>query len=320
MRSALSSAFQSKETRKQFLQIATHGAGFDSRYWNVRVNPSEYSYVDAVLSAGYSIVTYDRLGTGNSLKPDAYKTVQLPLEVEILRGITEGARSGRLLNLALKDAPTNSEISKIAPKSFSKFILVGHSYGSVVLTTLVATYGKLVDAAVITGFLLSTKIGGLKTAGNEFEFARQNDPALYKEFGSGYIVAGTPSGVQTGFFSSKRNETAGVGGFEPELLAYANEIKQPLAVGEMYSILGGNFGPATEFKGPIQLFEAEYDNLVCGGDCNGLLDDAQLKAMYPSASDINTHIQPGSGHGLTMHRGANAGYKLTFDWLSKNGY
>lgn len=53
--------------KKDLLQIATHGAGFDSRYWNVRLNPSEYSYVDAALSAGYSILTYDRLEQANPI-------------------------------------------------------------------------------------------------------------------------------------------------------------------------------------------------------------------------------------------------------------
>lgn len=188
------------------------------------------------------------------------------------------------------------------------------------MSNFIATYSNLSDAAVITGFLLSNKTGGLHTAGNKFEFAKQNNPALFSSFGSGYIVSGTPSGLQNGFFSTRRNETAGIGGFEPELLTYANAIKQPLAVGEMESIFSANLSPAVDFKVPIQFFKAEFDNLVCGGDCRGLLDDEILKGMYPSSPKIGTWLQPGSGHGLTMHRGAKAGYNITLDWLNEQGF
>ena len=83
------------------LQIASHGFAFDKRYWDAAVNPSEYSYVDATLAAGYSILTYDRLGTGLSDKPDGDTIVQAPLELEILPGFTQMARSGDLLKHAV---------------------------------------------------------------------------------------------------------------------------------------------------------------------------------------------------------------------------
>ncbi len=40
------------------------------------------------LAQGYSILTYDRLGTGNSAKPDVYDIIQVSVEIEILRGLT----------------------------------------------------------------------------------------------------------------------------------------------------------------------------------------------------------------------------------------
>ena len=38
--------------KKTSLQIATHGLGFDKRYWDAAVNPAEFSDVEAVLEAG----------------------------------------------------------------------------------------------------------------------------------------------------------------------------------------------------------------------------------------------------------------------------
>ena len=48
------------------------------RYWDIDVNPEEYSYLDAAITEGYSILTYDRLGTGQSDIPeDAYASLGL---------------------------------------------------------------------------------------------------------------------------------------------------------------------------------------------------------------------------------------------------
>lgn len=82
------------------LDFATHGVHYDSRYWDSEYQPEKHSYVDAALEAGYSTLTYDRLGVGRSDKPDAYTVVQAPLELEILRQLTLMARNGTLYNFA----------------------------------------------------------------------------------------------------------------------------------------------------------------------------------------------------------------------------
>ena len=38
------------------------------RYWDVRQNAADYSFVDYAISRGYSVFFYDRLGTGKSTK------------------------------------------------------------------------------------------------------------------------------------------------------------------------------------------------------------------------------------------------------------
>lgn len=45
-----------------------------SRYWDVEIHSEEYSYVDSALRHGYSILTYDRLGTGILPKPTPTKS------------------------------------------------------------------------------------------------------------------------------------------------------------------------------------------------------------------------------------------------------
>lgn len=78
--------------KKNHLQILSPGFFFDRQYWNVTVDAAQYSYVNAALEAGYSVLAYDRLSRGESDKPDPYTITQTPLELEILRGTTEMAK------------------------------------------------------------------------------------------------------------------------------------------------------------------------------------------------------------------------------------
>ena len=59
------------------LQIMTHGIGFDRTYWDLPVHDYEYSYVArAVDDHGYSTVTWDRLGVGQSSRGETINEIQ----------------------------------------------------------------------------------------------------------------------------------------------------------------------------------------------------------------------------------------------------
>ena len=300
--------------KKTSLFIATHGGLFDKRYWDPAINPSEYSFVSAALAQGYSILTYDRLGTGLSSKPDAYTTVQAPIQLEILRHITEMARSGDLL----AHLPTTSR-NTTAPASFDKIIHVGHSFGSVLTTALLATYGALSDAAVITGFIPNPYFAEMRKTSFDLEYARDNDPALFADRGPGYMVDGTRGGFQNVFFSARADAESGVGGFDPAVFDYAFGIRQTITTSEFLPPTV-NLGAAPEFRGPLQYVLAEWDFPVCQGDCREVYDRGVLEGLYPGATDIDIQTQKGNGHALTMHRGARAGYRATFEWLGRQGF
>ena len=311
--------------KKQNLLIATHGAGFDKRYWDPAINPSEYSFVDAALAEGYSILTYDRLGTGSSNKPDAYTIVQAPLQLEILRGITDIARGGELLQYIAGNANTtgttvsntSTNTSSGSETSFDKIIHVGHSFGSILTTGLLATYGNLSDAAVLTGYIPNEHFAELRVTSWGLEYAPQNNMTLFGDRPSGYMVAGT-SGLQTTFFSTQANATTGVGGFDTQVLDYAFSIRQTVTTSEWLQF-PVTLAAAPQFEGPLQFMLAEFDFPVCRGDCRLSFDLASFQNSYPKATDIDIYTQQGTGHALTMHRKANLGYKVTLDWLDKNG-
>ncbi|KAL3462455.1 Alpha/Beta hydrolase protein [Aspergillus heterothallicus] len=298
--------------KRNILQIATHGFAFDKTYWDSEVEPEKYSYVDAALHAGYSILTYDRLGVGKSSKPDAYDVVQGPVQLEILKEITLLARSG---NLATKMSVKNDDdrhVGSISIPDFDKIVLVGHSLGSAVTIGVLSQYGELVDGAVSTGLITHGKLGQIGQQAFGLEHAKSHDKRRFHDRGSGYLVQATESNVQQIFFKK--------GHFDSRMLEYGEQIKETGTVGEFLSLGAVLANPAPNYKGPLLFALAEYDFGVCAGNCTGSYDlDAIKSDMFTAASDVKVHIQPGSGHALTMHRNATGHYQAIFDYLGEKG-
>ncbi len=82
------------------LQILTHGLGFNKAYWDFRLpshpNNATYSYINTALGAGYSTLSYDRLGCGLSTLANPYTEIQGPVELAVLATLTSKARAGSL--------------------------------------------------------------------------------------------------------------------------------------------------------------------------------------------------------------------------------
>ncbi|KAM3066981.1 hypothetical protein ACMFMG_007123 [Clarireedia jacksonii] len=296
-------------TKKDILQIATHGVHYDSRYWDSQYQPENHSYVEAALKAGYSIFTYDRLGVGQSDHPDAYTVTQGPLEQEILRQLTLMARNGTLYNFAKKVKPADAAFETLTkPK---KLIHIGHSFGSFLTSAFIANYGELSDGAIITGYLLTEYLASAGSTSFEVEYAATGHPPFDRP--SGYVVC-QEGGIQNIFFGGDL-KTA----YTPALLDYGIKIKQPVPIGEFASAfwLIGNQG--TSFHAPIQYMLPEFDFYICRGDCKNLANTTELMKTYPNATDIEVAIQPNTGHALPLHNNATAGFQVTFDFLARNG-
>ncbi|KAL2177339.1 uncharacterized protein P884DRAFT_299750 [Thermothelomyces heterothallicus CBS 202.75] len=228
-----------KGPKAEILQIATHGVGFDKRYWDVELEPEEYSYVDAAVKKGYSVLT-------------------IPTEIEILAGLTKLARSGRL-------------------------IISSHSYGSYLIVLMLSKHADLTDLPILVNVLHY-----------DHEFAREHDPKLFLRKGA----------------------------LDPEMLDYTDKIKQPEAIGE-YASEGNNLpSPALGFNGPIQasqsLFNGEFDNYICIGDCGGVYNATVAKGLFPDAV-TEPCLQPNTGHALTVAKNASAGYQVMLHLLDSHG-
>jgi len=268
------------KTGGDVLQIATHGAYYDGRYWDAQLEG--HSYVNAALEAGYSIFTYDRLGTGQSDHPDAYRVVQAQYELEILRELTTMARSGAF---------------GAQPK---KIVHVGHSFGSILTSAFIATYPDLSDGAIITGYVLNQYLGSVGRSSWSVQHAAG--------WPSGYVTM-QKNGIHSTFFG---------GDFTPDLLDHGDALKSPTAVAELTT--GGFLVMATgPFKGPIHYILPELDFFICAGDCKNVTSLEALHRTFPNASAIQLDIQPNTGHALPLHNNATAGFQVSFDFLSRNG-
>ncbi|KAL6229205.1 hypothetical protein BDW75DRAFT_245936 [Aspergillus navahoensis] len=299
--SALSSAFLKTPTKQIIYRLPRMASG-STRDTGSELHPDKYSYVDAALNAGYSILTYYRLGVGPSEKPDGYEIVQMSVKTEILKELAVLARSGTL----------SEKAPSIHVLSSDKVVLGGNSCGSGLTIAVLANYPHLADGAVSTGLIPNTQFGAAGQRAFGLVYAAISNPSRFGDRGRGYLVQGTESSLQQVFFKK--------GSFEPEMLKYANSIKETGAAGGLVSFPAALAMSAAGFMGPILFALAEYDMGTCLGDCKDTYNLTALKdGMFPGAGDVRVHLQLGSGHALTLNVNATGHYEAIFAYLREHG-
>ncbi|KXT17506.1 hypothetical protein AC579_3230 [Pseudocercospora musae] len=272
-----------KGPAKNLTQVLTHGLGYDQ---------SQYNYIKAANEAGYATLSYDRIGNGRSTKSDPYTITQVPIEVEVLRLLTERFAQGDI-----------TALKHISPSK--KIVHVGHSFGSIVANLLIAKYPTVSDGLVQTGFSKNAS-ASLLVAANA-HLARENIPGWSKLSSSaGYLTWGDELANQYAFFH--------YGAFDPEVLAESEKIKQPTGVGEILTI--GSW-EAKDFAKPVLVFDGEHDQDACGSYCTTELL-GQTAPLFPAAKPFSIYIQPDTGHGMNLHYNATGAYKVIQDWIEKN--
>ena len=210
------------------VQVLTHGLGFDKSYWAFGGDTSDYNYIAHATGAGYSTLSYDRLGTGASSYPNPYNIVQAPTELEILIALTQKLRNGTLCP------------SENLPKP-AKVLHVGHSFGSFLTNTLVAAAPTLSDGIVLTGY--STQSAGQTEwlVSTMFHQARFNSER-FAALSSGYLTWGAALANQYGFFYYPN--------YNASVLNEAEATKYPFTIGEMLTGALLN-STATAYTGPV---------------------------------------------------------------------
>lgn len=198
--------------------------------------------MDAALAQGYAVLAYDRLGAGLSSLPDAYDDLQVPLQGEVLRALTELALNGTIVTVSEKTGGSSS----IKEYTAQKVVHVGHSYGSIVTNWFLGQYGSLSAGAILTGFLIDSEFANLKVEIADLSYAPEHNPALFENRTSGYLAFGSLTAFQADSF---KKET-----LDLNVLTYWNEnIQSSLGVGEVLTLGTGVGDVVADFTGPLQV-------------------------------------------------------------------
>ncbi|KAK2616475.1 hypothetical protein QQS21_000517 [Conoideocrella luteorostrata] len=281
------------------LQILTHGVGFDRSYWDFPYNNYNYSYVKNAVGAGYSTLSWDRLGVGHSSHGDPINEIQIFLEIAALKVLTEYAREGHICGV---------------PK-FDKTVHLGHSFGSAMTFGLTALFPNITDAIVLTGFSQVPQFMAYFALGANFAPVKEIK-TLAEQYDVGYIAPKSSIGVHTNFF--------GPGDFDPKLLEVVTEAGQPAAIGELLTVASG---PTTSnFTGPVMIITGDRDIPFCGGNCMNTMAikdvSANLiehsKGSFKQASAFQATVIPEAGHGLNFGFSAGNAYKAITDFVKAN--
>lgn len=286
---------ENNQTAALKLQILTHGIGFDRSYWDLAPG---YSYVDVAAAAGYAVFFYDRLGVGASAKEDPIKTIQSPLELEILNALVRQLRGGSI------DFSTK----------FSTVVGIGHSFGSALTQGVTSAYPAAFDAAILTGFSVNGSGMAPFNLAQVPEIASLNQPYRFSGLPAGYLVVGSQVALQTTFFRAP--------GFDGAVLSLADANKGTVTLGE-YFTAGRTVAPAPGFRGPLAVVDGLEDMGFCFGNCSyptNLLAEVAAK-LYPGVAenDTATYAAPDAGHGLNFHYSAAGAFEFIQEFLRSRG-
>lgn len=219
------------------LQILTHGIGFDRGYWDFPINQYNYSYVNYAVDHGYSTLSWDRIGLGESSHGDPVNEIQLALEVAALRELTLQARDGGIQGL---------------PATFEKIVHIGHSQGSSYTNALTSMDPNISDGMVLTGF---SHVSDYQPWGMiSLELNDAHSKPGREDYDHGYLITNSEIGQHMVFFAA--------GQFDPAVLETAYNAAQPVAIGEMLTTgppgINNMTGPVAIITGREYHFSSQY--------------------------------------------------------------
>jgi hypothetical protein len=168
--------------------------------------------------------------------------VQGAVQVEILKELTDLARSGQLLKTS---TITSGSLQGYGDYTPSRIVQVGHSYGSILVDLFLAKYPTLSDGTVFTGWIVGPTPGIPKFGTFAMQYAPEADPGRFADLGSGYMMIANQTDYQYLFLSQRT--------IDQGALDYYFSIRQTLTVGEILSGIPTFVTglPAPGFTGPI---------------------------------------------------------------------
>ncbi|KAF2869790.1 Alpha/Beta hydrolase protein [Massariosphaeria phaeospora] len=273
-----------KSGNEKTVLVATHGLGYDRRYWAPSHDPERYNFVQAMLESGYSVFYYDRLGTGQSQKISGYLNQQ-SIQVKLLQHLVADIRGGKWTDTVKAE----------------KIAVVGHSFGSTISAAAVANTPDFVEGLILTGYAIpamnDTLSSRLQTAIPSI-FANRIATPTYPDRDSGYLMFGDIYAHIETFFHEADYLRA--------TAEYAHSISQPAAAGEFLTITlaQSDVELSAAFKGKLWIGTGQRDLIVCSGNCDVPFRSGAYKEVYKGVQDPRGYVLEGAGHGPNLHLNA----------------
>jgi pimeloyl-ACP methyl ester carboxylesterase len=272
------------------VRLLSRGVLFGRSYWDFALDG--YSYFDVATASGDAVLFYDRLGVGESEKPDPINDVQAALEVSSAHSLAAMLRKGAISNCA-----------------FNKVIGVGHSFGSVLTSSITTQYPADFDAVVLTGFTLNLTGIPMFWEANALVTAQSNRPARFGQLSNGYLVGESATTVQQTCFRAAQ--------FAEYILQEHERTKETVTLGEIFSV-ASVVAPAVKYDKPVLVVNGENDLPFCFGNCTYPTDFSEpVLGLYPALAKDNSKFKTlmveGTGHGVNLHYTA----QKAFEWIQK---
>ena len=274
------------------LILAVHGINYNSKYWDFDYAP-EYSFAQAATAKGYSIVIYDRLGTGLSQDTtNGFDEPQAATEVEILAGVLSQLRAG----------------TAVPGKQFSKIVGVGHSYGSAQMQSITSSYPELLDGVVLTGFSNGSASFSTVVLAGSFTPIRNVFPERLPNKPSVWISTGDDASHIEAFF------------WPPNYAQGAFDLARDYVDGATiaaFATLTTITKTAANFTGPVYVQTGERDVTYCGLHCD-VSQVAAVECYYPKTTNFSYDFIPDTGHGIVPHYSGPQSLQDILTWIGSH--
>ena len=273
------------------VQLLLSGGTYSRIYWDFTFQPRRYSYVRAATKRGYVTLNLERIGVGESDRPDGY-LVDVESNAYVAHQVVQALRNGDVGGVA-----------------FDKVIAVGHSLGSLISVDLAANYPGDVDGLILTGFLHNLNPDFLDIAPNSY-YPATFDPRFLDQFPNFDYFTTIPGTRESLFYHPPTSRS--------RVIAVDEDTKETVSIGEFAFTLP--FAETLQIDVPVMILVGEFDAVFCGGavDCSSASEVEAYEADFfvPEAC-LQTKVVKRTGHGLNLHINARATFARMIHWANQ---
>lgn len=285
-------------THQGAIQVLTHGATYNSTYWDFPTQPEKYSYAQAAGKAGFATLNLDRIGYGGSTKVPSATLTSLT-QANTLHQVISKLRAGT-----------------INGQPFDQVVLAGHSVGSGIAAIEASQY-RDVDGLVLTGMTHHFAPTQVATALARDLYPTALDKRFAAEADTGYLTT-QPGGRERLFYQA--------GDADPEVIKTEERTKEISSTTEIADAYGVGFTtPITQaINVPVLMVVGSEDAIFCQGplssDCT---NDETVKAgerpYFPDNIDLQTRVIHGSGHDVALSKAHSGELQRTLtEWVTSH--